>query len=166
MAFLFTSCGGNDNQGNATDKDSANVEASSQDSEATNEDDGLTDNTVNLTGNDQMKYDETYFMVKAGEPITLTLKNIGTQPAKAMSHDVVVLTKGSSFEDFGKAITVAKELDKLSDDKQAEMIAHTKMLGPGESDTITFTLPEPGEYKFLCTFPGHYMSMNGILDAR
>ena len=44
-----------------------------------------------------------------------------------------------------------------------ETIAHTKMIGGGESDTITFTAPEKGSYTYICTFPGHYGLMKGVL---
>ena len=38
-----------------------------------------------------------------------------------------------------------------------EVLAHTKLLGPGETDTVTFTAPfVPGRYLYLCSFPGHY----------
>ena len=40
-------------------------------------------------------------------------------------------------------------------------LAYTKMLGGGESDTITFDAPEPGTYIFICSFPGHYQLMMG-----
>jgi azurin len=45
------------------------------------------------------------------------------------------------------------------------MIAHTKLLGPKEKDTVTFQAPkEPGRYPFLCSFPGHYqVGMRGEL---
>ena len=38
-----------------------------------------------------------------------------------------------------------------------EVLAHSKLLGPGESDTVTFRAPfVPGQYLYLCSFPGHY----------
>ena len=38
-----------------------------------------------------------------------------------------------------------------------EVLAHTKLLGPNETDTVTFNAPYvPGEYLYLCSFPGHY----------
>ena len=40
-------------------------------------------------------------------------------------------------------------------------LVYTKMLGGGESDTITFDAPEPGTYIFICSFPGHYQLMMG-----
>jgi len=50
----------------------------------------------------------------------------------------------------------------------AQMIVHSKSLGPREKDTIEFTAPtEPGEYDFLCTFPGHYLiGMKGVLVVK
>ena len=44
------------------------------------------------------------------------------------------------------------------------ILVHTKLLGPGESDTITFTVPA-GEYEFICSFPGHYGMMRGKVIA-
>jgi len=48
------------------------------------------------------------------------------------------------------------------------IIAHTKLLGPGESDTITFKAPtKKGRYVFLCSFPGHYqIGMKGYMVVR
>jgi azurin len=38
-----------------------------------------------------------------------------------------------------------------------EVLAHTKLLGPNETDTVTFNAPYiPGDYLYLCSFPGHY----------
>ena len=47
-----------------------------------------------------------------------------------------------------------------------EVIVYTKLLGGGESDTITFDAPEKGYYTFLCTFPGHWGLMKGKLVVK
>ena len=158
--FLLASCGGSSNQNNSSEDSSANEATTANEQSAT-----PASNTINLTGNDQMQFSDTSFTVKAGEQITLHLKNIGTVPAAAMSHDVVILPPGSSYTEFGQAATQARDLDKLPADLKDKMIAHTKMLGPGEEDTITFTLSEPGNYVFLCSFPGHYATMHGTITA-
>ena len=44
-----------------------------------------------------------------------------------------------------------------------DVIVHTKMLGGGESDTITFEAPAKGSYVYVCSFPGHFALMRGIL---
>ena len=45
------------------------------------------------------------------------------------------------------------------------ILAATKLLGPKERDTVTFTAPAaPGRYEFVCSFPGHYqVGMRGVL---
>lgn len=161
-ALITTSC--------SNDKKSETPEAAPEATEQTVTEQAAPDeaisNTIMITGNDQMKYSMTAFTVKAGEPITLTIKNVGKLPAETMSHDIVVLKPGSDYKAFGAAATQAKELDKMTAAEQGEMIAHSKMLGPGEEQTITFTLPAPGEYPFLCTFPGHYINMHGTFTAK
>ena len=45
-----------------------------------------------------------------------------------------------------------------------KIVAHTKLLGAKESDEISFTLTEPGEYTYLCSFPAHYLTgMKGVI---
>jgi len=47
------------------------------------------------------------------------------------------------------------------------VIASTKMLGPGETATVTFTAPAPGVYDYICTFPGHALAgMRGTLTVK
>lgn len=172
-AFLFTSCGDKskkDKSSESTSTMETSSESSSEMSSSKEEKDmGTNDeasNTIHLTGNDQMQYNKTSLKVKAGEPITLTMKSIGKLPPKAMSHDVVVLKAESDVKAFGKAATAKGSLEKMDQSKQDEILAKTKMLGAGEKDEITFTLDDPGEYPFVCTFPGHYVSMHGTITAK
>ena len=55
-----------------------------------------------------------------------------------------------------------------ADEESKKMIvAHTKILGGGESQTITFTAPaEAGDYPYVCTFPGHFALMQGVLKVK
>ena len=47
------------------------------------------------------------------------------------------------------------------------VLAYTDIVAPGERQTISLTVPAtPGRYPFLCTFPGHWMVMNGELVVR
>lgn len=121
-------------------------------------------NTVEITGNDQMKFSTTEIRVKAGEKVTLTLKNVGTMPKESMGHNFILLGGGTDVEAFALKAMVAKDSDYIPADLKSAIMANTKLLGPGESDTITFTVPA-GEYDFICTFPGHYASMRGKLIA-
>ncbi len=43
-----------------------------------------------------------------------------------------------------------------------DVVCYTDIVEPGEEFSIYFKVPsEPGKYPFLCTFPGHWMVMNG-----
>ena len=120
---------------------------------------------ITLTGDDQLKYDKTLFKVKAGQKITLDFKNVGKQPAAAMSHNVVILQQGTDVQKFGEAAVPAASTGHIPPSMKDDVIAHTKLLGPGESDQITFTLPDAGVYDFICTFPGHFGTMHGKIVA-
>lgn len=118
-------------------------------------------NSVELTANDQLKYNTNDLHVKANQKVTLTLKNVGTMPKESMGHNFILLKDGVDLTAFAKEAISAPDHIPTSD---PAIIAHTKLLGPGESDTIEFTVPL-GEYTYICSFPGHYMSMTGVLTA-
>jgi len=64
---------------------------------------------------------------------------------------------GTDVDAFARESLSARDNDYISPNFEDNIIASTAMLGNGESDTVTFTVPEePGEYTFICTFPGHY----------
>lgn len=165
-SLLFVACGGNKEEAGTS---STTTEAPADNAAATEAPaaEAAVSNTISLTGNDQMKYDQTAFTVKANQPIDLTMKNVGTLPAKSMSHDVVVLKPGTDINTIGQALAQAGgDIEKLPADLKGQIIAHTKMLGPGEEDKINFTLPAAGEYPFMCSFPGHYSVMHGTITAQ
>lgn len=122
-------------------------------------------NVLELKGTDDMKFDKTGFTVKAGEEVTLTFTNAGVLPLETMGHNVVILEKKADVQTFATASAKAKETDYISELYITDIIAHTKLLGPGEAETIRFMLKEPGDYTFICTFPGHWVSMKGIITA-
>ncbi|ADY53818.1 blue (type 1) copper domain protein [Pseudopedobacter saltans DSM 12145] len=120
---------------------------------------------IMLEGNDQMRFNATEFRVKAGEPVHLTLKHVGTMKKDVMGHNVVVLKMGSDLHAFDTEAIKAKSTDYIPKSLNNEIIAHTKLLSGGESDSITFTLDKPGTYEFLCSFPGHATFMKGKIIA-
>lgn len=121
--------------------------------------------SVEITGNDALQYSTTAFAVKAGDSVSVTFKNIGTQPKDVMGHNFVLLQAGSDVAAFDAEAMNAKDSDYVPAGNAA-VLAHTKLLGPGESETITFVAPATaGEYPFLCTFPGHAGTMKGIMTV-
>jgi len=127
------------------------------------------DQTVTISGNDMMKFDKTGFEVKAGTKVKLVFKNVGKIPKIAMGHNVVILKKGITAIAFGqKALAAgANAVNALPDSVKGDVLAHTKLLGPDETDTIIFDAPkEAGDYEYVCTFPGHFALMRGKMSVK
>lgn len=146
--IMCASCGNNTPK--PAEQDAENTEVTTSGDE----------NTITLNSDDRMMFDRKEIRVKAGKKVTLTLKHIGKMPKNAMGHNFVLLKKGTDISSFGiKAMTASDNqyIPKESD----EVIAHTDLIGGGESSTITFDAPEIGEYDFICSFPGHYAMMKG-----
>jgi azurin len=122
-----------------------------------------------ITGNDAMQFDLKKFDVSPGESVKLTLKNIGSIPKIAMGHNLVVLKKGVDALAFGQKVLASggSATNALPKSLLGDVIAHTKLLGPGESETISFSAPnESGDYQYVCTFPGHFAMMRGVMEVK
>jgi azurin len=104
MLFL-ASCGGNSSNDNNSapteDTSAAAAPAEAPGADIPGIDTVSVTDHINLTGSDDMKYDKTLFKVKAGKQVTLDFKNVGKQPAAAMSHNVVILKQGTDVQAFG-----------------------------------------------------------------
>jgi azurin len=116
-----------------------------------------------------MKYEPKEFKVKTGEKIRLVLKNTNGPafPKVAMGHNLVILKSGITAVAFGVEITPKANLtnDMLPKEALPKVLAHTKLLGPGETDKVDFTAPAPGAYEFVCTFTGHFALMRGKMTV-
>jgi azurin len=121
---------------------------------------------VTISGNDQMQFSLKEFEVKAGDDVELEFKNAGSLPKIAMGHNLVILKEGVSAIAFGgKALQAgANATNALPDAVKDDVLAFTKLLGPGEVEVIKFKAPaKPGIHQFVCTFPGHYAMMRGVM---
>lgn len=168
-AMLLVSCGGSGKQSSeSTESDtaaegSAPIGVAEDTGAAETAATGEADVTLTLNANDQMQYDKKELKAKAGETIALTLNHTGKMGKDVMGHNVVILKPGTDVTDFGSKALNARDNDYIPESESANIIAHTKLLAGGESDTIQFTIDEPGSYPFLCSFPGHYGVMQGVL---
>ena len=121
---------------------------------------------VEISATDQMKYDTTDITIKVGQPLTITLTNSGSLPKAAMAHDLVVLRPGTDAAAYVLAASTHAAEDYLPADQSSKVLRATKLLGPGESDTITFTPKAAGTYEYVCTFPAHYAAgMKGTITV-
>lgn len=112
----------------------------------------------------QMKFDQETLTVTAGEIVEIVFNN-----TDLMQHNVVIGSQGS-LEEIGAA---ADEL-AMSPEGPAQqyvpdipaVIAASQLADPGQEVRLRFRAPEePGSYPFVCTFPGHWRLMNGILQV-
>ncbi len=125
-------------------------------------DDGV--RTISITGNDQMQFNVTTIRAQAGEPIRISFTNIGRMPKQAMGHNWVLFEPMSTAELNAIGNASANNPPEYLPADMSKVIAHTRILGPGEREIIEFDVPSnPGEYPFLCTFPGHPALMRGVL---
>lgn len=167
VALTFAACGGGTENNTAaeTTEQSTTTEPTTTPTETVPGIENVeSSNTITVEANDQMKFDTELLKVKAGEPVELTLKNVGTLPKESMGHNFIVLKPGVDVATFASEAVAAVDADYLPKTSLSSVAAHTKLLGPGEEDKITFTL-EAGVYTFLCSFPGHYGVMQGKIVA-
>lgn len=129
---------------------------------------------VTISGNDTMQFDVKAFEVKAGQKVKLIFKNVGMVPKVAMGHNLIVLNQGIASLAFGPKVldpssgaSLATDWIPTNKDLVAQMLKYTKLLGPGEEDTIEFTAPDkPGTNEYLCSFPGHFALMRGVMTVK
>ena len=124
--------------------------------------------TIEITGNDQMKFDKTTLTARPGEKLHVVLKSVGTAPKTIMGHNFVLLKLGADVAAFNQAAFNARATDFIPPDQKDTIIANTPLAGPGETVEVTFTVPaKAGSYNSLCSFPGHYaMGMKGKLIVK
>jgi azurin len=119
---------------------------------------------LEISGNDQMQYDRHDLWVNdACTEVTLTLHHSGKLPKEAMGHNWV-LVKGADLEAVANAGMGAGLQNNYVAPADKRVLAHTKVVGGGETTSVTFptsTLKKGGDYKYLCTFPGHHATMRG-----
>jgi|SRR5690554_883566 len=160
MAVVAISCG-NDKKTEKTEESKMTIGGSQVEKTTTEVDDAIAN--VTIEGNDQMRFNKKEIRVKAGQTVRLTLKHVGQMDISVMGHNWVLLVPGTDMNEFGVAAVDAADNDYIPQDYEDAIIAHTKMLGGGETDTIEFEAPEAGSYDFLCSFPGHVALMQGKL---
>lgn len=111
---------------------------------------------------EQMLYDKSLIVVEAGKPVELVLIN-----DDAMSHNLVIVKPGA-LEEVGNA---AEKLPPVPDAQgrlyvpdSPQVLFATRLVEARQQARLGFVAPEtPGDYPFVCTFPGHWRRMTGTL---
>ncbi len=113
---------------------------------------------VVVAARNAMRYETLRIEAPAGATVRLVIDNRQTT-SPAMIHNVVVVRGQADVERVGRA--AASVRDNIPSDPA--ILAFTPLAGPGERLAVVFEMPPPGEYPFLCTYPGHYQFMQGTL---
>ena len=109
---------------------------------------------------EELKYAVDKLEAPANSKITLTLKNVST----ANKHNWVLTRPGQADAVATEGITAGEAAGFIKEGPN--VIAHTKMSAAGTSESVTFDSPAPGDYPFICTFPGHSFLMKGTLTIK
>lgn len=120
--------------------------------------------TIKPDNANPLAYDTKAITAKAGQTIKLTFTN--THPTLPQPHNIVIGKLGTKDKMMTIAMSGMTLVDKGYIPDSPDILAHTKLLQPGQSETIEFTVPAAGEYPYFCTFPGHVAIMNGVLTAQ
>lgn len=122
--------------------------------------------SVAIEGDDAMMFNQSEIRIAAAcTQVKLTLKHAGKFPAAAMGHNWV-LARTIDFQSLATAGGNYTIADSYLPKGDARAIAFTRVVGGGESTTITFgtsKLRKGGDYTFFCSFPGHWGMMKGKL---
>lgn len=113
---------------------------------------------VVVAARNAMRYETLRIEAPAGATVRLVIDN-GTTTSPAMVHNVVVVRDEAAVGRVGREAAGVR--DNIPDDPG--ILAYTPLAGPGERRAVVFTMPPPGEYPYLCTYPGHYQFMQGTL---
>ncbi len=123
---------------------------------------------VKIKATDAMQYDVKLIEAKPGEALKVMLTAVSAMAKAEMSHNFVLLAKGTNADAFAMDAAMARDNGYIPKAKVASILASTKLAGGGETVEVVFNAPkEPGEYMYVCTFPGHYIGgMKGKLVVK
>lgn len=124
---------------------------------------GSTTTTLDIgSDGENLAFDKTTLTVKANTPVVVKMKN----NSAAQQHNWI-LVKGGDTESAKVAadgLAAGASANFLPPDK-ANVVASTALLNAGETGDVSFTAPAAGTYQYICTAPGHYPLMKGVLTV-
>lgn len=154
LAFVLSACGGE-----PAEQPAATPEAPAAMDMAA----GAVEIVIQPAGN-ELRFEQTTFSVQAGQEVKLIMDNTATM--EAMQHNVVILSSNDDeiVARVGMAGMTAGDTMGYVPQDDPDVLAYTAVARPGEKKEVTFTAPTaPGTYRYICTFPGHYMVMQGTM---
>ena len=152
LAISLVSCGGDSKTDKSQELSTVPVRATTP----INESDTIIVQALgaNMT---EMRFDIKTIKVPANKEITIALENAGTDPI--MPHNIVFIEEGTG-NDVGQAGIKFKD-NAYVDPEDENVIASSPIANMGETVYFSFTTPTPGDYEFICSYPGHWGKMKG-----
>ena len=127
------------------------------------------DCAVTIESNDMMQFTMQEITVPAScASFDVTLKHVGQLDKKYMGHNWVLSTTDNAQGIVNEALKAGPDNNYLPPG-DARILAATKIIGGGETDTVTIDtsgLSSPQDYTFFCSFPGHFAIMKGSFKVQ
>ena len=105
---------------------------------------------------DALNFDANKFEVSAGSEVVLVFSNTSS----INQHNWVIVQPGQKDVVSGRGVVAGPGNDWI-EPGDPDVIASIRLLDPGQTDQVRFTAPSAGTYQFVCTFPGHNVTMFG-----
>lgn len=122
--------------------------------------------SVDIDSTDQMSYSTNAVEVsKSCQQFTVNLTHSGQLPKNVMGHNWVLTTQADMTPVVNEGAAAGLDKDYLKAD-DPRILAHAKMIGGGESSSVTFDVAQlqaDQQYMFFCSFPGHAAVMKGTV---
>lgn len=115
--------------------------------------------TIRAVGS-TLEFQPSRISAKTGSKVRIRFVNDGTLP-----HNIVLPRLEDDIDSLGVAAYTAGETGYVPLGQKTKLIAYSALASPGETVDMTFVMPPPGEYRYVCLFPGHYNTMLGTLRS-
>lgn len=109
----------------------------------------------------QLAFEPDEIRATAGETLTIRYHNVGD-----IRHNLILVKTEEDIPIIGEAAVQAAYTNQwipVGEEYEERMIAHTDLADPSDVVEVTFTVPSPGEYPFICTYASHWTTMQGRL---
>lgn len=112
----------------------------------------------------EMKFEQEQLSAKAGTVLEIVFDNVDF-----MQHNLLILKPGSLDKVGAAADKLAQSPEglKLAYIPQLpEVLFFTPLVNPDSKYSLKFRVPDiPGKYPFICSYPGHWRIMRGVLTV-
>jgi azurin len=124
----------------------------------------LAGDPVIIEADELLQFRPVEIRLPAGAEVQLVLRNVSRLPN--FRHNLVLLHPTADLHDFGNAALNAASEGYIPSSFRHLVLAAIPLTEPGQQKEIQLTVPPPGRYPFLCSFPGRYSVMQGVLISQ